>query len=101
MCIVDNFYSIFSSGVVITIYALNTMENISGAKDNHEDDKDVMAHDNEALIQENEKVETQTVTRRYWGWVVVLASFLNIGIIDGVGYTAGILLDSLLEELGG
>ena len=76
------------------------MENISGAKDNHEDEKD-MAHDNEALIQENEKVEPQTVTRKYWGWLVVLASFLNIAIIDGVGYTAGILLDSLLEELGG
>ena len=41
------------------------------------------------------------MNRSYWGWVVVAASFFNIAVIDGVGYTAGILLDSLLQELGG
>jgi len=72
------------------------MGNIRGAKEQAE---------NEALIHVDETVngnlETRTVIQRYWGWVVVVASFLNIAIIDGVGYTAGILLDSLLAELGG
>jgi len=33
--------------------------------------------------------------------VVVFASFYCIAILDGVGYTTGILLDSLLQDLGG
>ena len=37
----------------------------------------------------------------WWKWVVVLASFYCIAILDGVGYTTGILLDSLLQDLGG
>jgi len=32
---------------------------------------------------------------------VVLSSFYCIAILDGVGYTTGILLDSLLQDLGG
>ena len=37
----------------------------------------------------------------WWRWVVVLSSFYCIAILDGVGYTTGILLDSLLQDLGG
>ena len=36
-----------------------------------------------------------------WRWVVVLSSFYCIAVLDGVGYTTGILLDSLLQDLGG
>ena len=72
------------------------MESITGAK---------KLEENESMIPINEnmkeKVQSEAVIYRYWGWVVVVASFLNIAIIDGVGYSAGILLDSLLAELGG
>ena len=37
----------------------------------------------------------------WWRWVVVLSSFYCIAVLDGVGYTTGILLDSLLKDLGG
>ena len=37
----------------------------------------------------------------WWGWVVVTASFYCIAILDGVGYTTGVMLDSLLRDLGG
>jgi len=42
-----------------------------------------------------------TLDNFHWGWVVVLASFICIGIVDGVGYTVGILLESLQSDLGG
>jgi len=82
------------------------MENTSGAKDNLVNDKvacenAVVTRENEAVPHENETADTEIVNHKYWGCVVVLASFFNIAIIDGVGYTAGILLDSLLAELGG
>jgi MFS family permease len=35
------------------------------------------------------------------GWVVVLASFLCVAIVDGVGYTTGLMLEALRAELGG
>ena len=37
----------------------------------------------------------------WWGWVVVISSFYCIAILDGVGYTTGVMLDSLLSDLGG
>ena len=37
----------------------------------------------------------------WWGWVVVTASFYCIAVLDGVGYTTGVMLDSLLRDLGG
>jgi len=37
----------------------------------------------------------------YRGWMVVLASFLCVAIVDGVGYTTGLMLESLKSELGG
>ena len=37
----------------------------------------------------------------WWGWVVVMSSFYCIAILDGVGYTTGVMLDSLLSDLGG
>lgn len=37
----------------------------------------------------------------YRGWVVVLVSFLCVAVIDGVGYTTGLILDSLMADLGG
>ena len=35
----------------------------------------------------------------YRGWMVVLASFLCVAIVDGVGYTTGLMLERLLSEL--
>ena len=72
------------------------MENIANTKKQEENESIIPVNENV-----NENVQKETVIHRYWGWVVVVASFLNIAIIDGVGYTAGILLDSLLAELGG
>ena len=37
----------------------------------------------------------------WWGWLVVSSSFYCIAILDGVGYTTGVMLDSLLRDLGG
>lgn len=70
-----------------------TMGNKSDEKGplvNRSDDDD---DDSETSLDEH--------NRGYWGCVVVLASFLNLALIDGVGYTTGILLDSLLVDLGG
>ena len=36
----------------------------------------------------------------WYGWLVVAASFLCICVLDGVGYSYGILLPPLLQELG-
>ena len=36
----------------------------------------------------------------WYGWLVVAASFLCVCVLDGVGYSFGVLLPSLLEELG-
>ena len=35
------------------------------------------------------------------GWLVVSCSFYCIAVLDGVGYTTGVMLDSLLRDLGG
>jgi len=34
------------------------------------------------------------------GWLIVLGSFICIAVLDGVGYTTGILLNSLMADLG-
>ena len=36
----------------------------------------------------------------WYGWLVVAASFLCVCVLDGVGYSFGVLLPPLLEELG-
>ena len=38
---------------------------------------------------------------QWWGWLVVCSSFYCIAVLDGVGYTTGVMLDSLLRDLGG
>ena len=53
---------------------------------------------NDIETEENVTVGIVKVSHSYWGW---LASFLNIAMVDGVGYTTGLLLDSLLQDLGG
>ena len=35
-----------------------------------------------------------------WGWVVVLASFLCVCVLDGIGYSFGVFLEPLLADLG-
>jgi len=36
-----------------------------------------------------------------WGWLVVLASFTCLCVLDGAAYTFGVFLDPLIEEMGG
>ena len=36
-----------------------------------------------------------------WGWVVVLASFTCLCVLDGAAYTFGVFIDPLMEEMGG
>jgi len=36
-----------------------------------------------------------------WGWVVVLASFTCLCVLDGAAYTFGVFIDPLIEEMGG
>ena len=35
-----------------------------------------------------------------WGWVIVAASFLCNMVLDGIGYSFGILLKPLMKEYG-
>ena len=35
-----------------------------------------------------------------WGWVVVIAGFLCNMVLDGIGYSFGILLNPLMEHYG-
>ena len=35
-----------------------------------------------------------------WCWVVLVAGFLTLSVLDGVGYSFGVLLDPLVAELG-
>ena len=66
--------------------------------ENRSDEKSPLV---QIMTDDDETSETGKAPPDYWGWVVVLASFCNVAMIDGVGYTTGILLDSLLEDLGG
>ena len=61
----------------------------------------LLSGDPSEMESESESARGGNIQIKYWCWVVVAASFFNIAVIDGVGYTTGILLDSLLEELGG
>ena len=47
--------------------------------------------------EENEE-ETNEHEEQCYGWIVVFASFLCNMVIDGIGYSFGILLDPLREE---
>ena len=53
------------------------------------------------LPDESGLTSDQGAPPAWWGWVVVTASFYCIAILDGVGYTTGVMLDSLLRDLGG
>jgi len=55
----------------------------------------------EIVTDDEEPAAARPVRIERWGWVVVAASFYCIAILDGVGYTTGILLDSFLQDLGG
>merc|ERR1719244_2268006 len=54
--------------------------------------------DDEAVDENKEKDEEDTVEEGCMGWVVVLASFLCNMVIDGIGYSFGVLLQPLKEE---
>ncbi|XP_023341260.1 monocarboxylate transporter 13 [Eurytemora carolleeae] len=54
------------------------------------DDADDSDDNNETVAEEGVR-----------GWLVVFASFICIAVLDGVGYTTGLLLNSLLTDLGG
>lgn len=43
----------------------------------------------------------EVVTPAWWGWLVVASSFYCIAVLDGVGYTTGVMLDTLSRDLGG
>ena len=63
---------------------------------------DVAENNNEkdSLITKSDNNETET-KESWWGWVVVMSSFYCIAVLDGVGYTTGVMLDSLRKDLGG
>eukprot|EP00092_Neocalanus_flemingeri_P039693 GFUD01043225.1.p1 GENE.GFUD01043225.1~~GFUD01043225.1.p1 ORF type:complete len:450 (+),score=115.12 GFUD01043225.1:98-1447(+) len=45
-------------------------------------------------------VEGEDYVEGGWGWVVVLASFLCVCVLDGIGYSFGVFLEPLLADLG-
>jgi len=49
---------------------------------------------------EKEEEEEDDEEGGWRGWTVVVASFFCIAILDGVGYTTGLLLNSLIVDLG-
>ena len=36
-----------------------------------------------------------------WCWLVLLSSFLTLSVLDGVNYSFGVMMDPLMDELGG
>ena len=43
---------------------------------------------------------TEVKRNSRWCWVVLVAGFLTLSVLDGVGYSFGVLLDPLVAELG-
>ena len=55
----------------------------------------------ESLISRTENSPEPEETGGWYGWLVVAASFTCVCVLDGVGYSYGILLEPLLEEFEG
>lgn len=68
-------------------------------------------HEDEVAAEEAKKLLKQSTTKDDeegpppppdggWGWVIVAASFLCNMVLDGIGYSFGILLDPLMTHYG-
>jgi len=59
------------------------------------------ATETQRLLGEERKTEVVSQhTEGGWGWVVVMASFLCVFLLDGIGYSFGVFLEPLLSDLG-
>lgn len=57
--------------------------------------------DTSLLERENQEEDKRRDRREGgWGWVVVLASFLCVFVLDGIGYSFGVFLEPLLVDIG-
>lgn len=74
-----------------------SLENVDFNEESIHSQQEEGREDDKSSVDEDEEEEAES----WKGWVVVLASFLCIAILDGVGYTTGLLLNSLLQDLGG
>eukprot|EP00092_Neocalanus_flemingeri_P021648 GFUD01023481.1.p1 GENE.GFUD01023481.1~~GFUD01023481.1.p1 ORF type:complete len:462 (+),score=95.14 GFUD01023481.1:81-1388(+) len=54
--------------------------------------------ENHEAGESDEKEEEGVQEEGWWGWMVVLASFLCNMVIDGMGYSFGVLLEPMKEE---
>ena len=77
---------------VICLFPFRMMENLRSERS---------ALVNDIVAEDEIQPKIKSKASETWGWLVVLASFYCIAILDGVGYTTGILLDALLKDLGG
>jgi len=50
--------------------------------------------------EEDKRGASQEHEEGGWGWVVVLASFLCVFVLDGIGYSFGVFLEPLLVDIG-
>jgi len=81
----------------------------SSDSDHHKNDKEIESatqQENQPLLtQQEEKGTADTEDSEedggWKGWIVVLVSFFCVATLDGVGYTTGLMLSTLLKDLGG
>ena len=63
-------------------------------EDNQESAPILRNYDERRDVEEEDEVQEES----WWGWLVVLASFLCNMVIDGMGYSFGVLLEPMRDE---
>ena len=63
-------------------------------EDNQESEPILGSDDRRGDEEDTEEVQEES----WWGWLVVLASFLCNMVIDGMGYSFGVLLGPMRDE---
>lgn len=64
-----------------------------------ENEKKCISSSNNQTQENLQKEVVHFVEGGWWGWLVVLASFCCIFVLDGIGYSFGVFLEPLLEEI--
>jgi len=54
---------------------------------------------NEDMSDKTDEVQATAYSEGGWGWIVVLASFMCVFVLDGIGYSFGVYLEPLIAEL--
>ena len=63
-------------------------------EEDHQESQPILRSDERKDEEEEDEVQEES----WWGWLVVLASFLCNMVIDGMGYSFGVLLGPMRDE---